>query len=92
MLAQDQIVDAAIARALHLDAVRDHVLAAWVVWQDHPAHPRHRFIAQLTTESPLPYVLVGETLAEVQAQLPSGLMRYGRQPMDPPEVVEIWVA
>ena len=91
MLAQDQIVDAVMARALNQDACRGHALVAWVVWQDHPAHPSHRFIAQLATESPLPYVLVGETLAEVQAQLPSGLVRHGRQPVDPPEVVEIWL-
>jgi hypothetical protein len=89
---EDQLIDAAMARALHQDVVRDHVLAAWVIWQDHPAHPNHPFIAQLATASPLPYVLVGETLAEVQAQLPPGLVRYGRQAVDPPEVVELWVA
>jgi hypothetical protein len=88
----DQLIDAAMARALHQDVVRDHVLAAWVVWQDHPAHPNHPFIAQLATASPLPYVLVGETLAEVQAQLPPGLVRYGRLPWYPAEMVELWVA
>ena len=86
-----QLIDAAMAQALHHDACRDHPIVAWVIWHDHPAHPG-RFIAQLAAESPLPYVLIGDTLAEVQAQLPPGLARYGRQPVDPPEVVELWVA
>jgi hypothetical protein len=51
-----------MARALHQDACRDHSLVEWVVWYDHPAYPG-RFIAQLATSSPLPYVLVRDTLA-----------------------------
>jgi hypothetical protein len=92
MLAEDQVIDAAMARALHQDACRDHPLVAWAIWQDHPAHPNHRFIAQLVATSPLPYVLVGDTLAEVQAQLPPGLVRYDLGAVEPPEVVELWVA
>jgi hypothetical protein len=87
----EQLIDAAMARALHQDACRDHSLVAWIVWYDHPAHPGH-FVAQLTTSSPLPYVLVGDTLAEVQGQLPPGLMRHHRQPEHAPEVVEMWLA
>ena len=37
-----------------------------------------------------PYVLLSETLAGLQAQLPTGLTRAVRQPADPPEVVEVW--
>jgi hypothetical protein len=37
-------------------------------------------------------VLVSDTLAEVQEQLPSGLVRSERQPVDPREVVEVWFA
>ena len=66
-------------------------LVAWVIWHDHPAHPG-RFIAQLTTSSPHPYVLVGDTLAEVQEQIPPGLRRFQREVADPPEVVELWLA
>jgi hypothetical protein len=80
-----------MARALPADACREHALVAWVVWHDHPAHPG-RLIAQLTTSSPLPYVLLGNTLAEIQAQLPPGPERATRQPVDPPEVVEISLA
>ena len=86
-----QIIDAAMARALHADACRDHALVAWVVMWDLPAYP-DRFIAQLLTSAPCPYVLVGDNLAAVQAQLPRGLERAGRQAVDPPEVVEIWFA
>jgi hypothetical protein len=52
---------------------------------DHPG----KFTPRLATKGPLPYVLVGETLAEVREQLPPGLVRSERQPVNPPEVVEI---
>ena len=81
-----------MARSLHQDACRDHALVAWVVWKDHPAHPGHRFIAQLVTTAPLPYVLVGDRLAEVHEQLPTGLVRAHRQPTQAPEVIEMWLA
>ncbi|HJS84418.1 MAG TPA: hypothetical protein VJ779_03065 [Acetobacteraceae bacterium] len=42
------------------------------------------------TETPSPYVLVADTLAEIRAQLPPHPARAERQPADPPEVVEIW--
>jgi hypothetical protein len=42
------------------------------------------------TETPSPYVLVADTLAEIHAQLPPHLVRAGRLPADPPEVAEIW--
>jgi hypothetical protein len=35
-------------------------------------------------------LLMAESLAELQAQLPPGLVRVERQPADLPEVVEIW--
>jgi hypothetical protein len=85
-----QVVDAGMARALHQDACRDHALVAWIVSYDDPAFP-DRFIARLATTGALPYVLVGDTLAAVQEQLPVGLKRLARQPADPPEVVEIWL-
>jgi hypothetical protein len=86
----DQVIEAAMARALYADACRDHPLVTWVIWYDHPAPPG-RFIAQLATR-PLSYILIGDTLAKVQAQLPPGSERWDRQPFHPPEVVEIWFA
>jgi hypothetical protein len=88
---QDQVVDATMARALHADACRDHALVAWVVMWDAPGYPE-QFIARLATKRLSPYVLVANTLAGVQEQLPPGLVRAERQPADPPEVVEIWFA
>jgi hypothetical protein len=87
----DQIIDATMARGLHADACRDHALVAWVVMWDAPAYPE-QFIARLATNAVCPYVLVADTLAGVQAQLPPGLVRSERQPADPPDVVEIWFA
>src|ERR1700760_3129956 len=85
----DQIIDAAMARALHADACRDHGLVAWVVMWDAPSYPA-QFIARLGTKRLSPYMLLADTLADVQEQLPPGLVRAERQLTDPPEVVEIW--
>ena len=85
----DQLIDAAMARGLHADACRSHALVGWGVMRDPPEYP-DRVVARLVTETPSPYVLVADTLAEVHARLPAGLARAGRQPADPPEVVEIW--
>ena len=51
---------------------------------------RRQLVARLVTDLPSSYVLLSNTLAELQAQLPPGLVRTDRQPGDPPEVVEIW--
>jgi hypothetical protein len=87
----DQLIDPTMARALHADACRDHALVAWVVL----AYPG-RYAARLATSdaapSPSPYLLLADTLAGIQEQLPPGLVRSGRMPVDPPEVVEIWFA
>jgi hypothetical protein len=89
----DQLIDAAMARALHTDACRDHALVAWVVLWDLPAYPE-RYAARLLTSgaSSSPYLLLADTLAGIQAMLPPGLARSERMPADPPEVVEIWFA
>ena len=85
----DQVIDAAMARGLHADACRGHALVGWGVMRDPPEYP-DRVVARLVTETPSPYVLVADTLAEIHAQLPAALARSERQPADPPEVVEIW--
>jgi hypothetical protein len=87
----DQVIDATMARALHTDACRDHAVVGWVVMRDPPEYP-DKVTARLVTGTPTPYVLVADTLAEIHAQLPPRLARAGRQPADPPEVVEIWFA
>ena len=85
----DQIIDAVMARGLHADACRVHALVGWVVLQDTPEYP-DKFIARLVTDAPSPYLLIADTLAEIHGQLPSHLVRKERQPVDLPEVVEIW--
>jgi hypothetical protein len=85
----DQIIDAVMARGLHADACRAHALVGWVVMQDSPEYP-DKIIARLVTDAPSPYLLIAETLAEMHGQLPPQLVRKARQPVDPPEVVEIW--
>jgi hypothetical protein len=85
----DRVVDAADARAVDGKARRDNPLLGWVVSKDDPDHPG-KMVARLVTGTAAPYTLVGDTLAEIHRQLPSGLERSERQPSDPPHVVEIW--
>jgi hypothetical protein len=87
MASSDQIIDAAMARSIQADAARTHALLAWVLTRDAPSG---QFCARLVTAAPTPYVLLADTLAELHSRLPSSLNRLGRQPADPPEVLEIW--
>jgi hypothetical protein len=85
----DQIVDAAMAQALQSDVGRTRPIVGWVVMRDPPDYPG-KIMGRLVTDRPTPYLLIGESLAELQAQLPPGLVRVEREPADLPEVVEIW--
>jgi hypothetical protein len=85
----DQIIDAVMARSIQVDAAKAHALFAWIVQHDPPEYP-DKYIARLATAHPTIYVLVADTLAELQAMLPPRLIRSERQRVDPPEVVEIW--
>lgn len=86
---QDQIIDAAMASALQADAIRTQPLVAWVVTRDEVTYPGE-FVARLVTDTPTSYVMLADTLAGLQAQLPIDLVRTDRQPADPPGVVEVW--
>ena len=59
--------------------------------RDQAGYP-DEFVARLINDAPTAYVLVADSLPGLQAQLPTGLMQSDRQPMDPPEVVEMWFA
>lgn len=85
----DQVIDAAMARAIQIDANRTHVLFAWIVLHDIPEHPG-KYIARFATDRPTIYVMVAETLAGIHEQLPAGLDRSPRRPNDPPDIVEVW--
>ena len=89
MSAQDQIVNAVIARSLQADAMRTHPLVAWIVFRDEATWPG-TFVARLVTDAPTSYVLLADTLGGLEGQLPTGLVRTDRQPADPPEVVAVW--
>jgi hypothetical protein len=84
-----QIIDRVMARAVQADIARRHPLFAWVIMHDLPDYPG-AFLARLIADAPTAYVLIGHTLAEVQAQLPPGLERSERQPADPEVVLEVW--
>ncbi len=58
----DEIIDAALARGLHIDAKRRHTLVGWIVMNDPPEYP-DKIIARLMTDAPTPYVLIADTLA-----------------------------
>ena len=85
----DQIIDAVMARSIQADAAKAHVLFAWIILKDQDDYPG-RVIARLATMHPTIYVMVADTLAEVQAMLPSGLERSAREMTDPSEIIEIW--
>jgi hypothetical protein len=85
----DQIIDAAMASGLQADAIRAHPLVAWIVTRDEVSYPG-AFVARLMTSGPTSYVMLADTLAGLQARLPTGLIPTDRQPADPPEVVEVW--
>jgi hypothetical protein len=85
----DQLIDTALARALHADACRDHAAVARTVFWDLPAYPE-RYAARLATSTASPYLLLADTLVGIQEMLPPGLVRSEQMPGDPPEVVEIW--
>jgi hypothetical protein len=80
-----------MARSLHADAVRTGPLAGWIITHDPLEHPS-LFVARLVTSVASPYVLIGDTLAEIHAALPPGMTRSARQPVDLPDVLEIWFA
>jgi hypothetical protein len=61
----DQIVTPDMARALHADAVRVHVMVGWFL-SEHEG----KFIARMVTGSPSVYVLVAELGSPVGFELP----------------------
>ena len=87
----DQIIGPVMAKALQDDVTRTHALSGWLVMRDPPDYPG-RFSARLVTYRQTAYVMLADTLSELQAMLPVGLERSDPQPGEPPEVVEIWFA
>jgi hypothetical protein len=77
-IADDQIIDAVIARSIQTDAERTHPMLAWVIIRDEEFCPG-QFMARLVTNTLTP---LADTLGELHAQLPPRLERSDRQPVD----------
>lgn len=73
-----QIIDPVMVQAIHAEAARKHPLLAWIIVRDRPEYPG-AMVARLVTDAPTPYVLIGDTLPELTAQLPPGLVRSYRR-------------
>ena len=58
-----------MARAIQEDTARAHPLFACIAMRDAPKYPG-AFVARLVADAPTAYALLGQTLAELQAQLP----------------------
>ena len=71
-----------------MEARRAWHVVGWIVSANHSEHPG-KFVARLLCGHPSPYVLLGDTLTDLRAQLPSGL---SRQPVEPKGAVEVWYA
>src|SRR3954454_9505479 len=82
-----------MVRALHADACRTHAIVPCLVLWDLPAHP-NRCAAGMATSGamPSPYLLLADSLAGIRDQLPPGLVRSERMPVDPPEVLDFCFA
>src|SRR4051794_34328904 len=87
----DQLIDPAMARALHADACRNHAAVAWAVLWDLPAHPG-RYAARLVTNGTTPScrLLQAEVVVEhlqpqcraiEVAQIPTAATRHGQHPL-----------
>jgi hypothetical protein len=69
-----QIINAAMARALHADACRGHAAVAWVVLWDLPAYPK-RYATRLATSGSAssPYLMLADSLTGIRDLLPSAV-------------------
>ncbi|CAN5475240.1 hypothetical protein BH11PSE11_BH11PSE11_21210 [soil metagenome] len=69
----------------------DDDLSMWVVYEDTPEFPNQyvarRYLLEVDTGD---YVL-GDTLNDVRAKLPPGLMRIERSVHDVPQIRESWI-
>ncbi len=84
-----QVITPEMARTVHADAVREHVLVGWVVSPGEDEH-HNKLLARMVTGAATVYVLVAEALGELRSMLPPGLERSERQPADPPKLIELW--
>ncbi|HYZ22901.1 MAG TPA: hypothetical protein VE690_12160 [Rhodopila sp.] len=87
----DRVIDVAMALKLHAEARRIWSIVGWCVTFDVRQQPG-KYVARLLAGEPVPYVLVADTLDDLHASLPPGLMLLPGLPPDQPEIVELWFA
>jgi hypothetical protein len=74
----DQIIDARDARAIQAKAGNGICLFGWIVMKDQPDYPG-KLVARLATSAPTVYVMLADTLDELRAMLPAGLVHSARE-------------
>ena len=80
-----------MALKLHAEARQTWSIVGWCVTFDGRQQPG-KYVARLLAGEPVPYVLVADTLDDLHASLPPGLMLLPGLPPDQPEIVELWFA
>ncbi|HEX8957375.1 MAG TPA: hypothetical protein VF798_13930 [Burkholderiaceae bacterium] len=69
----------------------DDDLSMWVVYEEPPGFPDQYVARRYVLEKDTGDYVVGDTLNDVRAKLPPGLMRLERSPQDDPQVRESWI-
>jgi hypothetical protein len=88
-------IDHRYAEELQGAAVSLGQLLIWIIY-DHPADYPDWFVARPSiirpkTGGPVPMHLIAKDLNMLRALLPDGLTCLGRQTMDDPAILEVWV-
>jgi hypothetical protein len=70
-------------------------LPAWVVYRPVTREYPSRWVARMHVTVPEPkptrFVITHDTLEELRSLLPEGLARLAHDPLDPPEIEEVWI-
>lgn len=89
----NEVIDAGMAQNLQNKAILENDLWIWAVYQNPEEFPG-KFIARpwsTKLHGSFGFVLVGDTLKALRAQLPWGLTWMERDEDDEPGVVETWL-
>lgn len=75
--------------------VNDPELVGWTIFTHPEDFPEHyvarRWVTSEVGALPTEDVLIADTLEELRAKLPRGLVLTHRMPQDDPAIVEIWI-
>ena len=69
----------------------DDDTSMWVVYEEPPAFPNQYVARRYRSYVETGEYVVGDTLSDVRAKLPPGLMRLERSSQDDPMVRESWI-